>query len=111
MDKNEILKTILSHLEKNPHSHIEVIRSNVKNELEKLGIIGVKTEGNNFHSTSWYEEISHKDALLINEVIYDLLYERILTPGSSRNNLELPNVHVSDVNKLNQKLSELNKHK
>jgi hypothetical protein len=49
--------------------------------------------------------ISDEIALLVNEVFYDLLYkERILTPGFNRDNLVLPWVHVSDMNKLEQML-------
>lgn len=55
--------------------------------------------------TSYFtRSVSDKDALLINNCIYDLLYSRVITPGVNESNLELSFVHVSDESKLNEYL-------
>jgi hypothetical protein len=107
MEKSEVIKIILSYLGEEPFTQIASLRKAVENELIKQGVMGVKNTGNQYMRTTWNEPIPNKEALLINEVVYDLIYERVLTPGINRDNLELPFVHVSDKKKLNEKMSTI----
>lgn len=100
MEKDQILKIVLEYLEREPYTQIHSIRRVVEHELKNRDVMGQKTKGNQFVSTTWFEGIPNKEALLINEVIYDLLYERVLTPGINQSNLELPFIHVSNMEKL-----------
>lgn len=102
LSKKEIQSIIVKFLEENPETQLASIRGSVEHVLRVKGEIGEKTEGNQYSRRTWVERISDKDALLINEVIYDLLYSRVITPGLNRDNLELPWVHVSNKEKLKE---------
>ncbi|MGF9946064.1 hypothetical protein ABEX44_22815 [Priestia megaterium] len=100
LTKNEVQNIIIKHLEENPKTQLASIRHSVEHVLESRGITGKQVKGGQFLRTEWIERISDEDALLINEVIYDLLYDRIITPGINASNLDLPWVHVSSREKL-----------
>jgi hypothetical protein len=104
LSKHEVQRLIAKHLETNPKTQLRAMQNVVERELELKGIIGEKTEGNQYIRHTWTERISDHDALLINEVIYDFLYGRIITPGIDSANSELPWVHVSDKEKLKEYL-------
>ncbi|MGE7607661.1 hypothetical protein ACQKML_13720 [Peribacillus frigoritolerans] len=107
MEKREMVKIILNYLERNPFTQIAGIVSSVHAVLTERGVMGEKTTGSQYMRTTRYERVSNDDALLINEIIYDLMYsERIITPGINRDNLELPFLHVSNVEKLKEKIKE-----
>ncbi|WP_249593657.1 hypothetical protein [Peribacillus frigoritolerans] len=107
MEKKEMIKIILNYLERNPFTQTGGIESAVHAVLTERGIMGEITTGNQYMRTTRQERIPNNLALLINEVIYDLMYsERIITPGVNRDNLGLPFVHVSNMEKLIEKKKE-----
>jgi hypothetical protein len=104
LSKVEVQRIIARHLDSNQKTQMAAMRDAVERELERQGIIGEKTEGNQYMRRTWTERISDHDALLTNEVIYDFLYGRIITPGYDSANRDLPWVHVSDNEKLKEYL-------
>lgn len=100
LEKDEVMQIIVNFLKEQPRTQIHSVRKAVERKLEAENVIGSITEGNAYHRTTYNRRISDKDALLINECIYDLLYARVLTPGIDSSNLELPFIHVSDSEKL-----------
>ncbi|WBL16355.1 hypothetical protein [Sutcliffiella sp. NC1] len=107
MNREEIKYEILSFLERNPKTHLDAIKGHVEEILRQKGIIGRISEHQGGAIYTRTVRIDNDIALYINEVIYDLLYqERILTPGVSRDNLDLPFLHVSKMEKLLGKLEK-----
>ncbi|MEK5055880.1 hypothetical protein MHH96_21040 [Niallia sp. FSL K6-0212] len=104
LSKNEVEYIIAKHLESNPKTQIAAIRNVVEDKLREQGVIGKQSIGNQYYTKTWEERISNKDALLINEVFYDFLYGRIITPGIDSLNNDFPWVHVSDPEKLKKYL-------
>lgn len=107
MTKEEILKHTLEFLKNKPDTQIYDITNNINQILEREGLIGRKQEHR--AGATYFTEVRTPDriALLVNEVVYDLLYqERILTPGVNAANLELPFVHVSNMQKLEGMLND-----
>lgn len=49
-------------------------------------------------------DIPDEDALIINESVYDLLYDRTITRGANSDQLNISFVHVIDNNILNKHL-------
>ncbi|MGD6831419.1 hypothetical protein ACQCT5_04620 [Sutcliffiella halmapala] len=101
MDKLEIQQVILNYLRDNPKTQMEAVRESVEQVLRENGQIGQRSRqiGRSVHTET--VSINHDMALLINEVIYDLMYQdRIITPGLNKDNLELPFLHVSNMEKL-----------
>ncbi|MTI47052.1 hypothetical protein [Sporosalibacterium faouarense] len=89
MSKLEIRFIVLEFLKENPYTTIENIRNNVISAIKERGL-----------------EASKNDVLLINTIIWDMIMNRILTPGIDENNLDLPYIHVSNMDKLKNKLKE-----
>ncbi|MCQ2010558.1 hypothetical protein NOM01_11075 [Sporolactobacillus sp. STSJ-5] len=105
LSKKEVQHIIAHYLNDHEKTQFGSLIDSVKKVLEDKGQIGEITEHRgSLLTVTHYENISNEDALLINDVIYDFLYERIITPGIDRNNLELPFLHVSDKEKLNKYL-------
>lgn len=104
LSKKEIQHIIAHYLNSHEKTRIGSVFDSVKKVLEDKGEIGEIIERSSMLTIKHYERISSDDALLTNEVIYDFLYERIITPGIDRNNLELPFLHVSDKEKLKKYL-------
>ncbi|MFD2168496.1 hypothetical protein [Tumebacillus lipolyticus] len=104
MTKDEILRETLLFLQENPETSIDSIHSNIKNILAKQEKYGTVTTGNQFMRTTQFVDLTNEVALNINVVIWDLIAERVLTPGVDRSNLKFPWVHVSDKEKLKQKI-------
>jgi hypothetical protein len=75
--------------------------------LTERGEIGTITTGNQYYSTTRDVPLSDQDALLINEVVWDLIVERVITPGIDNLNNEWPWLHVSNMDKLKQMLKKL----
>ncbi|AJI08617.1 MULTISPECIES: hypothetical protein [Bacillus cereus group] len=100
MTKNEILKTIITHLENKPFTHISDIRSAVKEVLRSRGQFGEVTRQQGNVRITETLTMSDRVALETNEIIYDFLYGRVITPGTDEFNLELPWVHLSNPEKL-----------
>jgi hypothetical protein len=98
--KKEVQDIIIGYLKKNPKTQIASIKGSVRNVLEERGLIGTITEERLGVTRTYKKYISDEDALLVNEVIYDLLYGRVITPGINESNQDLPWVHVSDMKKL-----------
>lgn len=99
MNKNEIEQIILSHLQTSPQTQLAAIRHSVEKELEKQGKCGeiVTRSGSVTHTR--YEPMSKETAMFINEIIWDLIIERILTPGIDSANPSLPWISVTNLDK------------
>ncbi|HDR7601017.1 TPA: hypothetical protein QCX65_004458 [Bacillus mycoides] len=82
MTKEDILRIVVSRLEQAPYTQLASLRNAVKEKVAPQTRVDKKT------------------ALLTNEVIYDLLYGRVITPGMDEHNLDLPWIHVSSPEKL-----------
>ncbi|MEN8644697.1 hypothetical protein ABFE25_08375 [Bacillus toyonensis] len=100
MTKNEILKAIIMHLEHKPLTHIGNIRNTVKDALRSRGQFGEVTRQQGNMRITETLRMSDRVALETNEIIYDFLYDRVITPGVDEANLELPWVHLSNPEKL-----------
>lgn len=100
LEKEQVMKEIAEHLTENPKTSIDRIRSSIYARLNSEGIIGRITERGHGMTTTFDRDISDEDALLINECVYDLLYDRTITPGANSDQLNLPLVHVTDNSKL-----------
>lgn len=107
MEKIEIEKIILEYLKSNNNTQHGDIMNAVENVMKSKGLIGNITTGNAYYSITQNVKIPNKESLLINDIVYDLIVERILTPGCNRDNLEWPFLHISDTEKLDKKLSAL----
>lgn len=108
MNKNEMTKIILKYLQRHPKTQYGEVKHQVETELARRGITGqIQSRQGNVNMTR-NVRISDDDALLINQVIWDLISERVLTPGINRDNFQWPFFHVSDMSKLDEKLSNLN---
>lgn len=107
MDKQEVLRITLEYLKQ--WTHIQVI--NIIGHFEKLlqaqGKAGVVTTGSQLCRTTTTIPFPGDIKLLINEVIWDLIVERVVTPGMDGDNLEWPFLRVTDMEKLESKLKEL----
>ncbi|NGQ95025.1 hypothetical protein G3578_07475 [Brevibacillus sp. SYP-B805] len=106
MTKEEVLQATLRFLKDNPKTQFAAIHENIKNILKARGEIGAITTGNQYYSTTQYVDISDSDAMLVNEVIYDLIIERVLTPGVDKHNLNFPFLTVTSMDRLNRFLRE-----
>ncbi|MFE3978716.1 MULTISPECIES: hypothetical protein [unclassified Priestia] len=105
MDKKEIFIETLKFIKQNPHTQFAEIKRNIESILKARGIIGEKREHIGGGILTRNIRTPDETALKINEVFYDLLYkERILTPGINDDNLNLPFVHVSDMDRLEELL-------
>lgn len=100
--KSQVMSEIVEYLTKNPITQIAAIRSAITQRLYDESIIGEITEARGMVRETFTRRISNEDALLINKCIYDLLYARVITPGANADNLELPFLHVSDKDKLEE---------
>jgi hypothetical protein len=108
MKKEELLKIILDFLKENQRTQLASIRSHIDTILREKGIIGIHQQhiGGAIHTTN--VRTPDETALYINDIIYNLMYrDRIITPGYNKDNLDLPWLHVSDLEKLDQLLNEL----
>src|SRR5699024_3640478 len=104
--KEQVMKSIVEYLVENSKTSIDNIRSSIYAGLKEEGVIGRITEREHGMTTTFDRSISDEDALLINECIYDLLYDRVITPGANSDELNLPFVHVTDKNKLDSYLKK-----
>jgi hypothetical protein len=95
LSKKQVQNIIARYLDANPRTQIPALKMSVEDKLKSDGVIGQMARSEQNYTQFWEERISDEDALLINEVIYDFLYGRIITPGYNRDNLDLPWVHVS----------------
>lgn len=106
LKKDEVMKEVITHLVENPKTGIDYIRNSIYARLKKEGIIGEIVESGGGMTTRFDRYISDEDALLINECVYDLLYDRVITPGANSDQLDLPSIHVTDKNKLEKYLNK-----
>ena len=90
LNKEEILQLILNYLEENHKTSMGAIHGHVEHILTDKGLIGAITTGNQYMRTTEFKRIPDDVAMGINEVVYDLIVLRILTPGMDRDNLEWP---------------------
>lgn len=104
LEKKTAMREIAGYLLKNSETNIDSIRAFVRHRLEHEGIVGEKTKHQGGAIYTYNVRMSDEDALLINECIYDLLYSRVITPGVNSSNLDLPFIHVSNLDKLSEYL-------
>lgn len=102
--KPELMKLISEYLLQEQFYQIDHIHSYVEQYLRDNRVIGEMVDAQPMMRTSYNRRISNEDALLINECIYDLIFERALTPGFNRDSLELPFIHLSNKDVLNKYL-------
>ncbi|PFS02960.1 hypothetical protein [Bacillus thuringiensis] len=107
MTKEDILKIIINKLEQTPRTQLNSLRSAVKEELRSRGLYGEVTRQQGNLRITENLRVDTQTALLTNEVIYDLLYGRVITPGMDEHNLDLPWIHVSSLEKLAQLKEQL----
>lgn len=107
MEKNEVLRITLECLKENPRTQESYIVSHFDKLLREQGKVGTVTKGNMWFST--ISDLAFPDdvRLMINEVIWDLVIERIITPGMNALNIEWPWLRVTDMDKLEAKLQGL----
>jgi len=104
LEKTKTMKEICRFLLDNPKTQITAIRGAIKTQLHVRGKIGDLTKRQGNATWTINVDMHDDDYLLINECIYDLLYARVITPGVHAHNLDLPFIHVSDKEKLQQYL-------
>ncbi|WP_041059763.1 hypothetical protein [Jeotgalibacillus campisalis] len=102
--KEPILTILCEYLKKEPKTDIGTLRNLPLRELQEKNLIGEVTQHSGGMTMTSHKDASDKDVLLINDCIYDLLYDRVLTPGVNVHNQDLPFVHVSSFEKLNSYL-------
>lgn len=88
MHKFEIELIILEYLKENPYTSVDEIRNYTSIALEKRGVV-----------------VGEEEILFVNTMIWDLIVERILTPGKDMENLDLPYLHVSSMSKLDNRIN------
>jgi hypothetical protein len=112
MDKRYVEKFILEHLKEYSKTGVDTICNALQKQLndKKLeseqGQGAVKTTIHSFGT----KKLPVEETMLVNEVIYDLIVERIITPGSggrssNGDGFSLPDITVTNTTKLNEKLS------
>ncbi|MGW9126267.1 hypothetical protein ACWGPW_14785 [Paenibacillus chitinolyticus] len=102
MDKKEIEQEVLRYLEENPKTQASSIHGHIQGILRKRGKIGEIKTGDQYHSVTRTVRISDDTVMTINEVIYDLIAVRILTPGINADNLEWPFLSVTNRDKIDE---------
>ena len=85
MKKGDLRRKILEYLKENDVTQQNFIIQAAL-DLPKPEVIGVPS----------LMKGSDKDVLLANEIIWDLIAERILTPGVNKENLDLPHLRVTN---------------
>ncbi len=107
MEKKEVLLETLKFLNEEPVTSEFAIFEYFKDLLTRRGEIGQKVQYSGLSISTSYTSMSESDQRLINNVIWDLILERVITPGKDYGIYELPHLYVSDAEKLNQKLVSL----
>lgn len=89
MYRFELELIIFEYLKQNPYTSIDDIRNHAISQIQAREI-----------------ELSSEAYLLINVIVWDNIADRVLTPGIDINHMDLPYVHVSNMDKLDNKLIE-----
>lgn len=100
LTKREIESLVANYLKNYPQTEIGYVRQFIETVLAERGIVDSKETDGGSYSITREITLSDRNALLINEVIYDFLYSRIISPGINKKNLDLPYIHVSNKEKL-----------
>lgn len=100
LTKKEVQQTVFDFLLKNPQTSTGAIHKYIETVLNERGLAGEVTTGNQYMRVTSHIPVSAQDAMLVNEVIYDLISERVLTPGVDASNLELPFISVTSTERL-----------
>lgn len=107
MTKEEVLKATLEFLMRNPKMQLGHIHDYIAGILRNRGEIGrISSPGN---GGTWHRTVpfSDEDAMRVNEVVWDLITERILTPGVDAHDISLPWLSVTDSERLRRKFQAL----
>lgn len=103
LERNEVREILLRHLKEHPVNNLNSIQAYFFQLLEKRGLVGTFQRGS---VTISGEQMLNGDIMLINEVVYDLIVERILTPGRGNHELGMPHVTVTNKAKLDKEISK-----
>ncbi|MEK3776640.1 hypothetical protein MHB85_19260 [Paenibacillus sp. FSL K6-4396] len=90
--KEYLLQVILHFLKENPQTQTGAIHEYVRSVLHSEAPINPVEARLNIRLST---PITNEDAMLVNEIIYDLIHTRVLTPGVDRSNLDLPFISVT----------------
>lgn len=110
--KEVVLRIVLEHLQNKENSDVGSVKQLL---IDKLDQEREQQQSGNRVKTVYYSsvQLQKNDILLVNEVIYDLIIERIITPGSGDafsndlDGIKLPHFTVTNKEKLLQKLNSL----
>ncbi|MNL22628.1 hypothetical protein D3C87_1439830 [compost metagenome] len=104
LKKEDVLKETLEYLKVNSTCSLDIIQRYFFNLLQERNLVGTVVNGSTTHHGV---AMPQDDVMLINEVIFDLIVDRVLTPGANQHQLGLPHFTVTNKEKLNLKLEEL----
>ncbi|XOK61172.1 hypothetical protein ACJ7K1_32635 [Paenibacillus elgii] len=106
MVKEELLQIILKFILEKPKTQAAEIHQHVFEILKQRGLVGEKTTRHPGYTSTTFVRMSDSDAMLVNEIIYDLIILRVLTPGINADNLEWPWISLTSEEKLRTYLRE-----
>ena len=98
LDYETIRKLVLDVLKEGNFSQYGDIKNQVANKLVEYGY---STESNSF-SLSYspnYRELSNQDSDKVNQVVWDLIIDRVLTIGLNKSNENWPFLRLTDYGK------------
>ncbi|WP_339292453.1 hypothetical protein MKY48_05400 [Paenibacillus sp. FSL W8-0187] len=104
LKKEEVCKDILNILKKQPSNSVDSIQGHFFNELQERNLVGTVKNGT---TTTYGIPMPQSDIMLINEVIYDLIVERVITPGRDSYNKGMPYFSVTNNEKLEEMIKSL----
>ena len=101
MYKEEMQEIVCSFLAKNPKTQFKFIQEDVENVLKCRGEVGKKLIISQDQQVVVEQiRISDEDAIMLMEIVYDLIVERVITPGIDSERLFWPFLTVTNKNKL-----------
>jgi len=102
IDNNILRSLVLEVLKKTPQTQAHSIMTEVEILLEKRGLFPSQDECRKL-SISYHDYrgkgLSKADVLTILEIIWDLIAERVITPGLNKSNLNFPHVSLTPFGK------------
>lgn len=101
MYKEEMREVVCGFLINNPKTQLKFIQEDVENVLKSRGEIGKKLIiSQDQQVVVEHVRMSDEDAIMLMEILYDLIVERVLTPGFDSERLFWPFLTVTNMNKL-----------
>ncbi|HBU81743.1 MAG TPA: hypothetical protein DEF35_08900 [Paenibacillus sp.] len=112
MDRREIEQFILRHLKEFNKTNVDIIRNSIQKQINDNELANKQRQGNVTVRQVFGEtkKLPAEQGMLVNEIIYDLIVERVITPGTGTmstigDGYSLPDISVTNIAKLNEKLS------